>query len=230
MRAVRASKATSGRSSRRPKAKASANFPAPRKAQRTRFHNETKSSRCGCVSLSRQGASSEESDDLCGAWSSTTGEYIHGASSSPSCAKQLPPLEPQPSSAIAARSRAATKSKTMSSPATRNSSASRISTSTEAGSRNIATRISGFARKAWNFRTMSSTAPSRICRRAAPSSVPGMWKRQYCSNSSGAVSAKATSMRLPMASKSPAMPSMSAILSSRSALEAGASNAAWFSE
>mmetsp|Transcript_11401 Transcript_11401/g.34370 ORF Transcript_11401/g.34370 Transcript_11401/m.34370 type:complete len:238 (+) Transcript_11401:1097-1810(+) len=105
-----------------------------------------------------------------------------------------------------------------------------ISASTPAGNRKSAVRISGMARKGWKFRTTRSTAHSRIFLSAAPSSVPGMWKRQYCSSNSGAVAGKAASIRLPMASKSPPMPRMSAIFSRSRALDAGASKAAWFSE
>mmetsp|Transcript_108616 Transcript_108616/g.307039 ORF Transcript_108616/g.307039 Transcript_108616/m.307039 type:complete len:214 (+) Transcript_108616:620-1261(+) len=194
-RAVSACSATSGLSSRSPRASACENFAALRWAQRTRCHR---------ISSSLAAAAS-------------------GLDSG---------AEPEPSAAAVgpASILAATKSKTMSSLATRTSSASRISAKTLAGSCSNAVRISESARKGWKFRTIRSTAQSRICLKAAPSSVPGMWNRQYCSSSSGAVAEKAASIRLPMASKSPPMPRMSAILSSRSALEAGTSNPAWFSE
>mmetsp|Transcript_58527 Transcript_58527/g.163209 ORF Transcript_58527/g.163209 Transcript_58527/m.163209 type:complete len:226 (+) Transcript_58527:773-1450(+) len=137
---------------------------------------------------------------------------------------------PSDTTMAAASACATTKSNTTSSLATSKSSASKISTKTWSGSLRSAERISGFARNGWNFRTTSSTAPSRSCCKATPSSVPGIWKRQYWSNSKGAVSANALSIRWPMASKRPEMPSISAILRRRSAFAAAASKPAWFSE
>mmetsp|Transcript_84391 Transcript_84391/g.273252 ORF Transcript_84391/g.273252 Transcript_84391/m.273252 type:complete len:284 (-) Transcript_84391:304-1155(-) len=128
-----------------------------------------------------------------------------------------------------ASNHSATNSNTTSSSATRRSSASSISARTAAGSLSNAARISGTARKGWKFCTTRTAVHSRTCR-SGPSSVPGTWKRQYCSSNSGAVAGNSASIRRPMASKRPRMPKMSAIFSSSRALDAGASKASWFSE
>mmetsp|Transcript_110590 Transcript_110590/g.276998 ORF Transcript_110590/g.276998 Transcript_110590/m.276998 type:complete len:229 (+) Transcript_110590:809-1495(+) len=211
VRTVSACIATFGRNSRWPGAIIWANFEALRCAQRTRSQSMSRSSPLSCEVVDSKDAPVHS-------------ELVALGAIAP---------EPQPLAATAvlfSSTRAATKSNTASSPATSISSASKISARTAAGNRSNAVRISGFARKGWNFRTISSTAPSRICLNAAPSSVPGMWNLQYCSKSKGAVSENAASIRLPMASKRPPMPKMSAIFNSNKAFEAGASNTAWFSE